>query len=159
MTYKFAKIKNGEVVRIIDTLTDIPVEMFEKKGILPVKDRLDEVPFGYIQTGFEYNVKDDKVIRKNIVEAIPINNIRSIKLNELEMLYYDSILNKYSFQEQLNVLFGAAGSVKTAKITDFINAQKDKFRDYKLQIKNALTLEELNVQFDFSYVEPKEVSE
>lgn len=153
MNYKYAYIKDGEVTEIRPTVTLIPQEMWEKKGLLPYEENMVRLPDEEETDLVEgYEVFEDKVV-KTIIERFHIPTLEQYKeqkCNGIKDLGTAFILSKYSLEQQMSA-FVTLSKIETfytlekaQEIMNFTKTNFDKIKALEVSIRASATKEEVD---------------
>lgn len=132
---------------IIQTQTDIPQEMWEKKQLLPYRKVTLEVEQGTEperQEGIE--IFEDRVedVRIKWFKVPTVEEIKDSKLKQSQKECYEYVTSKYPEYKQLSALHGGIYSdVENQEIKDFCAARVNAFRVWKEHFLTLTTKEEI----------------
>ena len=152
---KYAKLKNGEVIDIINTLTSIPQDDWELKNILPivnVNKTYNEGETPEQENGF-YVLKDRvENVRNTFNKVYTLEELKQQKIIELD----NYLKPKFpDWHRQTNTALNIYDEEKSLEIKTTIITWRDYFYLWKGNIEACETIEAVN-DIDFRLEEDKD---
>jgi len=148
---KMVKFYKLDEEKVIDTVTDIPLSMWDKKNILPYKVNYVDVEIGTttnVIEGITTNV--DNVTETKIrwtPKPLTLDEYKLEKYNQLKKEGSDYILGTYSLPQQTSAIAGFYTPAENEAIITFAKKYFNIIRSTKIAIEACTTKSEVDAVY------------
>ena len=157
----YAKIENGEVIKDQSCPKNIKLVSnfylmsdIEKiqYGWYPIEEIRPTLSYGESLNNFTYDIQTTKVVKTFTKINVDIEELRAKKIDDLNQSAKNVIGSEYDTETLLYISLGIYGDAKKIEARDYIQNIQTKIINYKNQINDAITINDLNFDFDFIIV-------